>query len=101
MYLVFYDKDTNEIRGQGYYSNPAHIPNQHSHFETTEELIKSGYPLEIYTENGKLAVRINNLEQAKIDAKKQKIELIKQKAEAGQTLSNQELAFLLINKDSL
>jgi len=97
-HIVFYKGNT--VKGQGMYSNPKHIPKQFSHLESTEELVKSEYPLEVYESSGKKKVRINAAEKTKIDAKKEKIKIIKNKTEAGQVITNQELAFLLINKEA-
>ncbi|MAH50297.1 hypothetical protein CMI37_31035 [Candidatus Pacearchaeota archaeon] len=98
-HIIFHEGNT--IKGQGSYSNPDHIPHGQEYLETTEELVRSEYPLEIYDVSGGKKVRINAAEKIRIDTKKAKIKTIRDKVEAGQVITNEELAYLMINKESL
>lgn len=98
MYLIFYNPENNAVLGKGHYSNPKHIPDQCPYLEITEELFNSEYPLEIYKYSGKLIVRINQAEKAKMDAEKAMIQAIKEKVQTNKELTNLEMAKLLMSK---
>ena len=97
MYVIFYDG--NKIMGRGHYKNVKQIPRQYSYVEVEEELFNKKIPLEIFEEDSKKQIRINNAKKIEREKEEQEYKKLKQKAMNNEALSNSEHAkFLILNK---